>query len=438
MTSPTNPADPDDPSVADAATLIAGQDSTMLAPTLHGPGADPSAFDATIAASSIGDPISRAPNPSITRTTVLPRVQFDGVAPSLVRTNLARYQEGDLLGRGGLGEVLRAEDNDIRRPVAIKRMLPGLDSPDALARFIDEIRIVGRLEHPNIVPIHDVGLDEDGRYFFVMKYVEGETIESIIEKLAAGDPAYHRKYSFERRAKLIVGVLEALQYAHARGLLHRDIKPANIMVGPFGEVMLMDWGIAKRLGASKGPASVAVAAEPERFAGTQVGSLIGTPAYMSPEQARGEEDLDPRSDIYSLCVVFHELLCLEHYLSNRTSLESLVSGVLTEAPKHASFVPNPHQSRVPADLAWIAIGGLAKNPDERYPSVDAMLARIQRRLEGDIEVQCPVTFTKSVSMRWIHFFESHPLAGLAAILGAVLLVMGGVAAMGWQIWSAFS
>jgi serine/threonine protein kinase len=176
-----------------------------------------------------------------------------------------------VLGTGGMGVVERAEDVDIGRPVAIKRLLPEATHPFGVARFVSEIRIVGSLDHPNVVPIHDVGVDDDGRYFFVMKYVEGQTLADVIDKLAAGDPLTHAFWTFERRAELMIAVLQALEYAHERGVIHRDVKPENIMVGSHGEIRLMDWGIAKHVGVQ----------EP----GEANGALIGTPAYMSPEQA---------------------------------------------------------------------------------------------------------------------------------------------------------
>src|SRR5262249_34878051 len=145
----------------------------------------------------------------------------------------SRYEAEKLLGVGGMGEVVLVRDQDIERKVAVKRLLPELNDPSVVARFADEIRTVGRLEHPNIVPIHDVGVDELGRYFFVMKYVEGETLESIIDKLRARDPAYVAKYSVEARIELFLGVLHALEYAHAQGIIHRDVKPANVMVGRY-------------------------------------------------------------------------------------------------------------------------------------------------------------------------------------------------------------
>jgi serine/threonine-protein kinase len=185
---------------------------------------------------------------SLARSTVLPRVESTTGRLQIVTSDRHRYEELRMLGEGGMGEVLAARDNDIERTVAVKRLKPGVQAASTLARFVDEIRTVGRLEHPNIMPIHDVGVDEQGQYYFVMKYLDGETLENIIEKLRDGDPVYLRRYPFERRVELFVGILEAIAYAHGHHIIHRDIKPANIMVGPYGEVMVMDWGLAKPIG----------------------------------------------------------------------------------------------------------------------------------------------------------------------------------------------
>jgi len=220
------------------------------------------------------------------RTTVLPRVEIVGAESKVVADGKIRYELAQRLGEGGVGEVVLARDNDIERDVAIKRLRPELQGSHAsLLRFAEEVRTVGRLEHPNIVPIHDVGIHANGEYFFVMKYVEGETLEAIIDKLAAGDPVYHRRYPFERRVEIMMGVLEAVAYAHAKKIIHRDLKPANVMVGPYGEVVVMDWGLAREV---SGPETADRAASSpdttgkQRLWQTQVGSLLGTPAYMSP------------------------------------------------------------------------------------------------------------------------------------------------------------
>jgi serine/threonine-protein kinase len=151
------------------------------------------------------------------RSTILPRLADTGDIPQLVTDARDRFETAKVLGRGGAGEVVLARDNDIERPVAVKRLLPELDDPGLIGRFVDEIRVLGALDHPNIVPIHDVGVDPDGRYYYVMKYVEGETLEHIIEKLAAGDREYHARYPFERRVEVFRQVLRAVQYGQCDG-----------------------------------------------------------------------------------------------------------------------------------------------------------------------------------------------------------------------------
>src|SRR5262249_27698511 len=160
-----------------------------------------------------------------------------------------------------------------------KRLKREVQGPESLARFVDEIRTIGQLEHPNIVPIHDVGVDDNGEHYFVMKYVDGETLESIITKLASGDATYHARFNIEQRVLIFLRLLDAIAFAHAAGYLHRDIKPANVIVGRFGEVMLMDWGIAKRI--DRGGEALSSAGElPPSSGQTCVGTLVGTPAYM--------------------------------------------------------------------------------------------------------------------------------------------------------------
>jgi serine/threonine-protein kinase len=366
--------------------------------------------------------VTRAP-----ARTVLPRVAVVGDARTLIHDDRARYEPLGQLGQGGVGEVLRTRDHDIGRDVAVKRLRPEMRDQAALIRFVDEIRTVGQLEHPNIVPIHDVGVDERGEPFFVMKFVGGETLESIIRKLAAGDPEYHRRLPFERRVEVFTKICEAVRYAHANGIIHRDLKPANVMVGEFGEVLVMDWGLAKRIGTAE-PAAGAAAA-PADPGLTAQGALLGTPAYMAPEQARGQP-ADERSDVYSLCVMFHELLCLRHYLADKRTFAEVLAGVLTETAPIASRVTSPHQALPPMDLSWFVRRGLNKVPAARYPSVAAMLERLARRREGDIPIECHITFLKRASTAWIGFMERHPLlvtVGLGLLL--VALVALGVRAL---------
>ena len=418
-----------------AATVAAGAASgagsaggPAAATVIHGSGPTPGAAAAPPAAAAAPALAAAATIPA--RTTVLPRVALVGAKPTLVREDRLRYEHEGQLGKGGVGEVLKTRDNDIGRVVAVKRLRPEVRDTGAVIRFVDEIRTVGRLEHPNIVPIHDVGVDENGEHFFVMKYIDGETVESIIRKLAAGDAATHRRYPFERRVDIFTQICEAIRYAHVRGIVHRDLKPANVMVGPFGEVVVMDWGLAKRVrgdeaGADgRAPGDEVADGPPEPPADlnlTAAGSLLGTPAYMSPEQARGQP-ADERSDVYSLCVLLYELLTLHYYLGEKKTWTEVLAAVITEEPKAASWVRSPHQPVVPMDLTWFLKAGLAKDPAHRYQSVQAMIDRLARRREGIVPIQCHVTFVKRLNAEWTHLVERHPFAFTAA-LGVTVLAL---------------
>jgi serine/threonine-protein kinase len=404
----------------DNAPLAPGLAPTEFAPALASVVAD------TQAVSSRGG-TAFAPPASAARTTVLPHVDGEGTRVELSVEPRTRYEPTKLLGAGGMGEVVLVRDHDIERRVALKRLLPDITNAATLARFVEEIRTVGRLEHPNIVPIHDVGVDELGRYFFVMKYVEGETLESIIEKLKAKDASYEKTYSVEVRTELFLGVLHALEYAHAQGIVHRDIKPANIMVGRFGEVVLMDWGIAKPVASTRDAAAGADGTlhasgdedRARRYA-TRVGSLIGTPAYMSPEQARGANDVvDARSDLYSAIVLFHELIGLKHYLADKESMEALIHGITGEEQAFfklmgLGYLPGHFP---PAELIHVFIKGLSKDPTKRFQSATELIARLRALLEGKVPVQCHITFTKRTFREMGRLVDRAPFAAFFALLG---------------------
>jgi serine/threonine-protein kinase len=416
--------------------------ATHLAPTLAAePKGNTTALAATQVAPSQAAPSQAgapkfAPPVSAARSTVLPKVDGDGTTVQLSLESRSRYEPTKLLGAGGMGEVVLVKDHDIERRVALKRLLPDMTHPAVLARFVDEIRTVGRLEHPNIVPIHDVGVDELGRYFFVMKYVEGETLESIIEKLTAGDPAYVARYSIEVRIGLFLSLLHALQYAHAQGIVHRDIKPANVMVGRYGEVVLMDWGISKPIEAKRDAAAGAEGAlgtahggdkdgERARMYATRVGSLIGTPAYMAPEQARGETDkIDARSDLYSAVVLLHELMGLKHYLSDKPTVEAMLDAVRSEEYPIGKLMGMKYPAQAPtAEIMHIATKGLAKDAAQRFQSADELIDVLNANLEGKTPVQCPVTFSKRSFREMGRVVDRAPWMGFAMLVGISALLI---------------
>ncbi len=421
MSNATNPT---------GATIVAdlGIEGTIAAPLSH------PALDVTVAAP-----------PSAASSGALPSVSGAGgvrstvkscVLPTFGATDVAqdrlRYEVKKVLGEGGMGEVALAIDHDIGRSVALKHLHHQIASDaSSLARFVEEIHTVGSLEHPNIVPIHDVGIGADGRYFFVMKHVEGETLESIIEKLAAGDVNTHATYTYTTRMEIMIGLLRALDYAHAHGIVHRDIKPANVMIGPYGEVVLMDWGVAKAKIAAelpRGPEATAIASDNSRMRlfTTRHGSLVGTPAYMSPEQARGENAaVDERSDLYSATVLFHEFLCLRHYLSDKTTLPDMIRGVTDDIPNIFDFALNQHaaQGLPPAELLHVCRRGLQKNPSERFQSAREMIHQLEDSLEGKVHVQCPFTLTKRMTRESGRFVDNYPRTAVLSFLALIGLVI---------------
>jgi len=365
-----------------------------------------------------------------TRPAVLPRAD----SGDLPTEQGERYAKKRVLGAGGMGEVVLAEDRDIGRNVALKYLTAPSGDRAALARFTDEIRVVGSLEHPNIVPIHDVGRDDDDRYYFVMKHVEGETLENVIERLAAGDPTYHTRYTYTARVQLFIALLRALEFAHSRGYVHRDIKPANVMIGKFGEVVLMDWGVAKRtrevecvatnLGAEDESKPVR-----ERLFTTRRGAIVGTPAYMSPEQARGDvEAIDERSDVYCATVLFYELVTLRHYFSDRGSLAAMLKAIETEAPDLGfAAATHPTQGPPPAEFLHFVKKGMQKDPAARYQSASEMIDVLEAALDGRMAVQCPYTFQKRMLRELARVADRHPFALMQTLFWGSLGVMALVA-----------
>jgi eukaryotic-like serine/threonine-protein kinase len=272
-----------------------------------------------------------------------------------------------------------------------------------------------------------------------MKYVEGETIESIISKLAAGDPDAKSRFSLERRLKIFLGLLHALSLAHDRGIVHRDIKPANVMVGRHGEVMLMDWGIAKTVGKDDAPppSSSLPRARATRMSTTEHGTLVGTPAYMSPEQAAGDnERVDHRSDLYSACVLFYELVTLRHYLGKHETVDTLLEAILREpfnGPRLVSMANHPQQHAVPWELLHFIAKGLRKKPEDRYQSAAEMEAELELIAEGRIHVRCTITMTKRMAREFGRLVDRHPRIGFATFVALVVLLGFGV----WGVVAVF-
>lgn len=277
--------------------------------------------------------------------------------PSAEKLSTGRYRIVEELGKGGMGEVLLAIDVTLNREVAIKRMLQPAPSESQIARFLREARVQGRLDHPAIAPVYELSRDTDGRPFFVMKRLTGTTLEAIIDANADG-------YPLQRLLRAFTEVCHAIELAHSRGVIHRDLKPSNIMLGGYGEVHVLDWGVAKVVGDQQ------LADILEGGATTMPGVLIGTKPYMPPEQQAGA-DIDHRIDVYALGCVLFEIL-VGRQLNNKTS----------SAAQNRPSVRAPER-RIPPELDEIVVGATHLDRTKRTPSARELGDAVQRFLDGD-------------------------------------------------------
>lgn len=296
----------------------------------------------------------------------------------------SRYVERAEIGRGGMGRVLKVWDNELRRSLAMK-VLADRRNRDArsLARFLDEAMVTGQLEHPGIVPVHELGLDADGRVYFTMPFVRGENLLAIFRRMAEGKRGWTR----QRIIEVLLRVCDAVGYAHARGVVHRDLKPANIMVGPFGETYVMDWGLARILGMKVGPETPSAAGlgsdafsqevrsvrddvsggdESSSPLNTMEGDIVGTPVYMAPEQAHGWiEQVGPATDVYSIGAMLYQLLSGHRpYLSpgEEDSAEAVLRAVKMRPPRPIHTLAKD----VPPELEAICDKAMAREIGDRY------------------------------------------------------------------------
>jgi serine/threonine-protein kinase len=401
--------------------------------------------DGTIAASEGDLPAASAlQGTTAGRTTVLPRRHKSAVQGAVASLEeRTRFERVRTLGQGAMGQVDLARDNDIRRTVAVKRVHAKVASPDALMRFADEVRIVGQLEHPGIVPIYDVGRDEDGQVYLVMKHLHGETMEDVIAKLRAGEPGYRERFPVDARIHIFLGVLDAVRYAHARGIVHRDLKPANVQIGPYGEVTVMDWGIAKPFRRTEGPAAVEplertlVESHDQRLLQTKMGTLAGTPLYMSPEQAAGRNDeVDDRSDVYALSVILYEWLALQHPMQAKTTVLEVLAEIISKDYDMMTLSHPWQAAKLPMDYFHAILPGLKRDRSQRYQSVAELEKAICKVRDGWTPVKCHVTLAKRGAYEFAHWLDRHPMLYTILLMATVLSLLGGTAfALWWLVHS---
>ncbi len=280
-----------------------------------------------------------------------------------------RYDVRMEIARGGMGAVHRVFDRDLERQLAMKILLPEmLRQQINVEGFISEARITSQMEHPNIMPIHDIGYAEDKGLFFTMKLIAGESLHQVVYNISKGKEKYVREYDNHHLLTIFRKVCDAVAFAHAHEVVHRDIKPDNIMVGRYGEVLLMDWGLAHRLGRAD-----------DRVIKDRDGDIRGTPFYMAPEQALGKNTaIDRRTDVFLLgATLYHTMTFYPPYMSDNPLEQAIECRII---PPH---VRNPAR-QIPAELERIILKAMSKRPEKRYQSVDEMAADLDAFMGGKV------------------------------------------------------
>jgi Leucine-rich repeat (LRR) protein len=293
--------------------------------------------------------------------------------------DVPRYVPKGEIARGGMGAILRIGDTGLRRDVAMKVMLDGSDE-ESRARFEEEAQVTGQLEHPNIVPVHEFGTDAESRPYFTMKLVQGRSLAEILRQVREQKAP---EFSLHRLLTIFTNVCNGIAFAHSKGVVHRDLKPANVMVGDYGEVLVMDWGLAK-IGAARasgtGHPAAASSRQEQADGRTMDGAVMGTPHYMPPEQARGDiAAIDERSDVYSLGAILYEILVLKPPVEGPTLqalLRNVAEGKIAPPERRAP------ERNVPLELSAVALKALARMPGDRYPNVEALRRDVELFLEG--------------------------------------------------------
>jgi hypothetical protein len=344
----------------------------------------------------------------------------------------SRYRLKGEVAQGGMGVILRVWDEDLRRHLAMKVMLDEQEgAASRLSRFLEEAQVTGQLDHPGIVPVHELGIDARGRVFFTMKLVKGRTLEHVFEAVRHGDDGW----SVTRALSVVLRVCEAMAFAHEKGVIHRDLKPANIMVGRFGETYVMDWGLARVLGkkdtkdirpqpnesvsAVRTDRRIGAGAKPDSSLLTMDGDQVGTPAYMPPEQARGDlERIGPHSDVYAVGAILYHLLSGQvPYVEPDTHATpwAILAQVLAGPPKPLHTLTKD----VPAELLAICERAMERDPKQRYASMTDLASDLRAYLEHRV-VSAYETGAIAEMKKWVQRNK-----GLASAAAALIVVLAG-------------
>ena len=333
-----------------------------------------------------------------------------------------------VLGKGAMGEVHLAQQRELKRKVAVKRLLAHHATDDhMLERFLREVQITAQLDHPHIIPIYGIEYDAADAPVAAMKLVQGRTLKDFLKRtlqLVEADQV-DPDHALPRRLNLFLKLCDALDYAHERAIVHRDLKPDNVMIGDFGEVYVMDWGIARSVREPGSDPGLGDSLDSSEDAGhtssfdTHDGAVIGTPRYMSPEQAHGEAGLDQRSDQYSLGLLLYELVCLQPASRCTTSAEALRAAQNGEIEPVEGKLPG---QPVPRELKAIIAKATQLAAADRYPSVRELADDVRRYLDGDAVLAQPDAPMQAL-LRWISRNRATTLILLLSLVVTALLAV---------------
>jgi serine/threonine-protein kinase len=291
-----------------------------------------------------------------------------------------KYVVEATIGAGGMGDVLLVHDKDLRRQVAMKVMKPSIArQEEARLKFVTEAQTTSQLEHPGIPPVHDLGATPDGVPYFTMKLVRGRTLREVLHDLLLGRREVRREYTLHRLLTVLERICEAVHFAHEQGVVHRDLKPENVMLGDYGEVHVVDWGIAKVSAVELPTEERVVTAGFDAGLVTIDGAVKGTLPYMSPEQIRGRKDLDRRSDVYALGCVLYEILTLHMAFDGENVPTRVFSGQYP--PVRTRNAKRP----VPEDLAALCDSAMARDPERRPATAREVATALRAWLDGTNE-----------------------------------------------------